>query len=64
MTPLYKPLYPPEGGKPLAFSCNCPQSGQLCGAVTRTERGIKIHVLRKHGLREQIDLPFNDNPSR
>lgn len=49
---IFKPLYPPEGGKPLAFSCT------FCHKPTRTERGIRSHVWKKHGIREQIELPF------
>lgn len=55
MNPLYKPLYPSEGGPPLAFACSV--SEQKC-AVTKTQRGMRIHLLRIHKLKEQIELPF------
>jgi len=56
--PVYKPLYPPEGGPLAGFKC-C-QTG--CGAVTRTERGMRIHVFVCHGIRFQRMLPLEPPP--
>lgn len=41
---MYKPLYPPEGGPPGGFKCG------ECGDVTRTEKGIRAHLKRVHGI--------------
>lgn len=54
---LYTPLYPPYGGPPLGFAClHRPES---CREVTRTLRGIRAHLWRKHKIREQMDLEFS-----
>lgn len=52
---LYKPLYPPEGGAVAAFKCG------ECPAVTRTEKGIRMHLMNCHGIRFQATL-FGDEP--
>lgn len=52
---LYKPLHPPEGGAPRAFVCN------ECGAVTRTNRGMHLHLTVCHGVRFQPTL-FGEEP--
>lgn len=50
---LYEPLYPPAGAPCRAFYC-C-----ICQSVMRTERGVKLHLLRKHKLKLQMDLKFD-----
>jgi hypothetical protein len=57
---LYKPLYPPEGQPCLGFKC-CADDGLCQGAVTRTEKGIRLHLVVVHGIRFQARL-FNDEP--
>jgi hypothetical protein len=46
------PLRPPEGGPPLAFSC--PE----CKGVTRTATGMRMHLRRKHKIRQQLEMPL------
>jgi hypothetical protein len=59
MAELYKPLYPPEGAPVMAFVCLCPPgSSQPCYEVTRTLRGMRIHLGRKHKLKEQQEFEF------
>ncbi len=55
---LYKPLYPKEGGPLGGFQCNYESS---CHAVTRTEKGIRMHLAVCHGVRFQSEL-FNSDP--
>lgn len=47
---IYLPLYPVEGGPPLGFFCS------QCRAVTKTIRGVRIHLWRRHKLKEQIEM--------
>jgi hypothetical protein len=54
---LYKPLYPPDGAPVAGFQC-CHEG---CKAVTRTEKGIRMHLIVCHGIRFQGTL-FNDDP--
>jgi len=44
---VYSPLYSPEGGPVSGFSC------KQCLAVTRTHRGMILHLNVCHGLRLQ-----------
>lgn len=58
MSELYKPLYLSEGGPPLAFACMvCSVSEQK---ITKTVRGMEMHLLAKHALKLQRDLPFEE----
>lgn len=61
----FKPLYPPDGAPCLGFACGCLVDVQvevpnvkanLCGKVTKTERGMKMHLLRVHGIKMQSEL--------
>lgn len=55
-TCVYKPLYPPEGGPLRGFVCmECPQEK---AAVTRTKRGMLIHLAVVHGVRIQAEFTF------
>jgi hypothetical protein len=49
---VYKPLYPPEGGPLGGFLC-C-----QCNAVTRTKKGILLHLATVHGIRMQLAMEF------
>ena len=53
--PLYVPLYLPEGGKPLAFKCGA----SPCAAVTRTRRGMLLHLWRKHKIKAQLEMDLD-----
>lgn len=57
--PVYSPLYPPEGGPLRGFVCN--EKG--CKAVTRTERGIRMHLTVVHGIRMQGEFVFEAIPA-
>ncbi len=59
--PVYKPLYPPEGSADGAKGFQCNFAPVACRAVTRTERGIRMHLWTCHGVRFQKEL-FNDEP--
>lgn len=65
---MYKPLYPPEGAPCLGFVCTLrvEHNGTLedCGRVTRTERGMKAHAWKRHGVKRQMDLFGNDKPKK
>jgi hypothetical protein len=50
---VYKPLYPPEGGPLGGFLC-C-----QCNGVTRTKKGMLIHLATVHGIRMQLDIEFD-----
>jgi hypothetical protein len=50
---VYKPLYPAEGGPLGGFLC-C-----QCNAVTRTKRGMLIHLATVHGIRMQLTMNFD-----
>lgn len=52
---VYKPLYPPEGGPLGGFLC-C-----QCNAVTRTKKGMLIHLGTVHGIRIQLKMEFEPN---
>lgn len=53
---VYKPLYPPEGGPLAGFQClECPQDKR---AVTRTKRGMVVHLAVCHGIRLQAKFEF------
>jgi len=55
-TEVYKPLYPPEGGPLRGFVCmECPAEK---AAVTRTKRGMVIHLAVCHGVRLQAKFSF------
>jgi hypothetical protein len=59
--PLYRPLYPPEGGQPVGFQCGrCPDSTR---AVTRTKKGIRRHLQICHQVVFQESL-FPDQVPR
>lgn len=60
MPTLYKPLYPPEGAPVTAFACQvCSDSGQKRNQkITKTLRGMLMHLLRKHKVKPQMVLPF------
>lgn len=51
---VYKPLYPAEGGPLGGFLC-C-----QCNAVTRTKKGMLIHLAAVHGIRMQHELDFEN----
>ena len=53
VTKDYVSLHPEYGGPARGFRC------EHCPKVTRTEAGMKMHLLRKHGIRLQGEL-FND----
>ena len=55
--PIYQPLYPPEGAPVSGFKCGV----GVCKAVTRTEKGIRMHLAVCHAIRFQAEL-FNDEP--
>ena len=46
----YRPLYPPEGAPCLGFACS------ECGRVTKTERGMRMHLVRVHDIKPQGEL--------
>lgn len=48
---MYEPCYTSTQGL-VAFRCRV----GACTRVVRTLRGIKMHCLRVHGLREQIEM--------
>lgn len=48
--PLYSPLYPPEGAPCKGYSCG------HCDGVTRTQRGMRLHLSVCHGLNLQMNL--------
>lgn len=53
---VYRPLYPPEGGPLMGFVCmECPTEKR---AVTRTKRGMVIHLAVCHGVRLQAEFKF------
>lgn len=53
---VYKPLYPPEGGPVSGYQCmECPATKR---AVTRTRRGILIHLAVVHGVTLQKEFTF------
>lgn len=52
--PVYKPLYPPEGGPLAGFVC-CE-----CKEVTKTKHGMLRHLAVCHGIRIQAALPFDE----
>lgn len=65
---VMKPLYSPDGGAARGFACNLtvlnketnPMTEDIrCTKVTRTQRGMWAH-LRKHGVKKQADLPFEE----
>lgn len=47
------PLYSFTSTVVKAYQCG------VCEMVTRTRRGLKVHLLRKHGIVEQLQL-FDD----
>lgn len=51
------PLYPPHGGKPLAYVC------RACWEVTRTQKGMWAHLRIVHGIRKQAKLDFEKRES-
>jgi len=52
----YKPLYPPEGGPLAGFQCcECPREKRM---VTRTRRGMLIHLAVCHGVTLQKEFTF------
>ncbi len=62
---LWTPLYPQAGGPAQGFRCNqknYPFSTDdfiRCGRVTRTERGMKLHLWRVHQIKQQKELKFD-----
>jgi hypothetical protein len=54
---LYEPLYPPDGGPVSGYRCAQPG----CPGITRTKRGMHLHLTSCHGIRAQQPL-FNDEP--
>jgi hypothetical protein len=54
---FYVALYPPEGAPCGGFQCRVGD----CRAVTRTEKGIRLHAGVCHGVRWQKPL-FNSEP--
>ena len=53
---VYKPLYPPEGGPLAGFQCcECPMEKRM---VTRTRRGMLIHLAVCHGVTLQKEFTF------
>jgi len=54
--PTYVYLVRPDGGPAAGFQCNA--YPKECRAVTRTEKGMRIHLGVCHGVRFQKDLPF------
>ncbi len=59
--PVYKPLYPSEGSADGAKGFQCTAAPESCKAVTRTEKGMRVHVAVCHGVRFQKEL-FNNEP--
>jgi hypothetical protein len=56
---VYKPLYPPEGGPLAGFQClECPHDKR---AVTRTRRGMILHLAVCHGVTLQKTFTFEGN---
>lgn len=64
---LWTPLYPVEGGPARAFRCNFRNAireamnfkaadSDFCNRVTRTERGMRAHLSRVHGVEQQGEL--------
>ena len=52
----YAPLFPEYGGPAQGFRCNATALGETvmaCGKVTRTERGMLMHLSRVHGIEQQ-----------
>ena len=53
--PLFIPLYDQEnGGLPSAWKCLSPQ----CNRLTKTKRGMLIHMRLVHGIRLQMDFDW------
>jgi hypothetical protein len=55
MPPLYTPLFPESGGQPKAFLCS---QGPRCKDVTRTRKGMVLHLWRKHKVKVQLKMDF------
>ena len=53
-----------KGGPPRAFQCLMCPSEDGKQKVTRTERGMRMHLKSKHNWEEQPCLYSTDNPSR
>lgn len=58
------------GGSTRAFECKIDEMegssscvNVVCGKVTKTLRGMRLHLWLVHGIREQIHLPLNGNSS-
>jgi hypothetical protein len=51
--PVYKPLYPAEGAPVSGYQCNAKPD---CRRVTRTLRGMVLHLILGHGIRIQAEL--------
>ena len=55
----YLALYPEHGGSAKGFRCELRRvpKGKLlsepCEMVTKTERGMRLHLLRVHGIKQQ-----------
>ncbi len=54
MSKIYRPLYPPEGGPCSGYACG------ECKAVTRTKKGMILHLWTCHGIRIQLRLLPNE----
>lgn len=53
---LYTPLYPPTGSPCRGFVCEAATAGKICGAVTKTRRGMLLHLQLKHRIVLQPNL--------
>lgn len=60
---MYTPLYPPDGGPCRAYVCEAPVDGKVCGDVTKTRRGILLHLQLKHRIVLQDKLPLKPEPA-
>jgi len=56
--PVFKPLYPAEGGYPLGYVCQA--DPEKCRKVVRTRRGMVLHLWRRHKVRLQLEIDLRD----
>jgi hypothetical protein len=56
--PVFKALYPDDGGRPLGYVCRV--DPEVCKKVVRTRRGMVLHLWRRHKVRLQLEIDLRD----
>jgi hypothetical protein len=67
-SPLYVPLYPPDGAPVMGFCCQISIKGIYleeitCGVLCKNERNMKEHILTQHGIKIQQEFDYEDKNS-